>query len=99
MPEATKSLLLKRTVNALKKSTQILTDKIGADNLFQGKTPSLWKLYEDGVSSSFLNSFLTCMEQTRLSYIEGWSSRTTPMAFEFGTCCHWVLEQAYQPNF
>lgn len=66
------------------------------DTLFQGKFRSLWQLYKDGVSSSFLNSFLTCLEQTRLSYVEGWTPRQTPMSFMFGTTNHWILEQAYQ---
>src|SRR5687767_5785188 len=66
-------------------------------DLFRGEQPSLWKFHEHGVTSSFLNSYLTCKEQTRLCYVEGWGSRTVPLAFEFGTACHWILEQAYQP--
>jgi hypothetical protein len=64
-------------------------------SLFQGKHPSLWNFWKDGVSSSFLSYFNTCLEQTRLCYVEGWSSRSVPLAFEFGTCMHWVFEQVY----
>lgn len=69
-----------------------------AKGLFRDEFPSLWNFHEHGVTSSFLNSFLTCREQTRLHYVEGWASRHVPLAFEFGTCCHWILEQAYSPD-
>jgi hypothetical protein len=63
--------------------------------LFRKQYESLWSFWQHGVTSSFLGSFLTCMEQTRLSYVEGWASKTMPLAIEFGSCCHWVLEQGY----
>lgn len=64
--------------------------------LFRGTNKSLWRFWEHGVTSSFLGLYLQCKEQTRLHYCEGWSSRMTPIYFEFGTCCHWVLEMAYK---
>lgn len=64
-------------------------------SLFRGTELSLWDFFRDGVTSSFLNSFMTCREQTRLSYVQGWGSRRVPLAFEFGTCVHWILEQIY----
>jgi hypothetical protein len=68
----------------------------GASDLFQGKTPSLWKFWKDGVTSSFFEKFVQCKEQTKLHYVDGWSGRNIPIGIEFGSCCHWVLEQAYQ---
>lgn len=65
------------------------------DDLFQHKHPSLWKFWEHGVSSSFLNLFMTCREQTRLAFVEGWTSKMNGLPIEFGSCVHWVLEQAY----
>ena len=72
-----------------------LSSVLVESELFRGQARSLWNFWEHGVTSSFLSSFLSCREQTRLSYVEGLTSRHTPLAFEFGTCCHWVLEQAY----
>lgn len=62
---------------------------------FRGIQPSLWNFYKHGVTASFLDSFLTCREQTRLAFVEGWSSRDLSLAIEFGSCCHWMLEQTY----
>jgi hypothetical protein len=64
-------------------------------DLYRGKDPSVWSFWRDGVTSSFLHYFNTCLEQTRLCYVEGWSSRSVPIYFEFGTCMHWVFEQVY----
>lgn len=80
---------LKQPVNSVRLNPQ------AKDNLFRKKDRSLWNFWRDGVSSSFLFNFMTCREQTRLVYVEGWSSRAVPMAFEFGSCMHWVFEQAY----
>lgn len=67
----------------------------GVASLFRGTDKSLWNFWRDGVTSSFLGTFLTCREQCRLHYCEGLQSRSLSLALEFGTCCHWVLEQAY----
>ena len=64
--------------------------------LWQEDKPSVWKFWQDGVSSSLIALFLQCREQFRLSVIEGWKSRTEPIYFGFGTCGHWILKQAYQ---
>lgn len=57
--------------------------------------PSRWDFWKEGVSSSTLGLFLTCREQFRLEMVEGWRSYHTPLAFAFGTCGHWIIEQAY----
>lgn len=56
---------------------------------------SRWNFWEEGVSSSLLNLWLTCREQFRLEVVEGWRSHNTPFYFAFGTCSHWCLQQAY----
>lgn len=67
----------------------------GGGGLFRGKEKSLWDFWKHGVTSSFLDLFLTCREQTRLAYVQGWAAKGLPLAIEFGTCVHWVLEQCY----
>jgi len=68
---------------------------IGKASLWRGRFKSLWNFWEHGVTSSFLNSFLNCLEQTKLHFVDGWGVRGANMAFDFGTCMHWCLEQAY----
>lgn len=59
----------------------------------------MWKFWQHGVTSSFLGSFLSCREQTRLTYVEGLTAQTVPFYFEFGHCMHWCFEQVYgQPK-
>lgn len=62
---------------------------------FRGGPVGVWDLWRDGVTSTFIDSFLTCREQCRLAYVEGLTSRSLPLALEFGTCIHWCLEQIY----
>jgi hypothetical protein len=69
--------------------------KVKSRGTFRGDQPSFWNFWEDGVTASFLDLFLTCREQCRLQYVEGWSSRLVPFYFEFGTAGHYVLEKAY----
>ena len=63
--------------------------------LWREKSKSVWQLWRDGITSSFLATFLSCKEQTRLQYVEGWQGSGAPLAMEFGTCIHWILEQLY----
>lgn len=77
----------------VRQPVQIITS-VKPEGMFRGQ-PSLWNFYKHGVTASFLDSFLTCREQTRLAFVEGWSSRDVSLALEFGSCCHWILEQAY----
>ena len=51
-----------------------------------------WDLYKNGISVSFLQSFLTCQEQCRLKYIEGWMPKKVPLSMQFGSLCHKILE-------
>lgn len=55
-----------------------------------------WNLWKDGVTQSFLKSFLACREQTRLSYVEGWTPTFGTTALSFGSCSHWCLLQIYK---
>lgn len=49
-------------------------------------------LERDGVTYSFLDEFLKCREQARLSYVEGYAQKQLIEAFEFGNCIHGCLE-------
>lgn len=48
-----------------------------------------------GVSATGLELFLTCPEQFRLQYIEGWVSIWPKLPLAYGTYMHWILERAY----
>jgi len=52
-------------------------------------------LYRDGVSQSFINKFLTCKEQCRLEYVEGWTPKKEPIWFTYGKLIHHVLSKCY----
>lgn len=56
--------------------------------------PPFWK-WEDGLTQSFINSWLQCTETTRLRYLEGWKPRKKSPWFEFGTVFHYCIEQAF----
>ena len=63
--------------------------------LFQGEHPSRWSFWDDGVSSSLLAKWLTCREQFRLEFVEGYRQMKDPIYISFGTLGHWILERAY----
>lgn len=54
-----------------------------------------WDLYRDGLSQSLIQKFLSCRQQCRLEYFEGWTKQKQPLYFKFGTCVHWVLAEIY----
>lgn len=58
-------------------------------------TPAKWNIYRDGISQSFINSFLQCKYSTYLDFVLGWTPKRTSFYFEFGSCIHYVLEKAY----
>jgi len=60
----------------------------------EANTP-LWTLERNGVTQSFLHSFLKCREQTRLAYVEGLTSHKPSKPKEQGSCGHWVLSKLY----
>jgi hypothetical protein len=92
--QAALSVIAKRAKSV--KTEQALSFRKGGP-LFRGTEPSMWDFWKHGVTSSFLGTFLSCREQTRLAFVQGWSSKTLSLAIEFGTCMHWILEQAYSP--
>lgn len=51
----------------------------------------LWDLGRDGLTQGAIELFLECREQFRLKYLEGWSSKKSSDALEFGSCFHDVL--------
>lgn len=55
----------------------------------------LWNFYRDGVTQSFINMFQTCRLQTKLYYVDGWTSKKIPVWWHFGSCVHYVLSRAY----
>jgi hypothetical protein len=57
-----------------------------------------WNFYQDGITQSFMRSFLHCKMQCFLSYVEGWSSDHEPIWFTYGKAFHYVLEQAYKSD-
>lgn len=70
-----------------------------ATALFGKPTPILndrWKLYRDGLTASFLSTWLDCREQCRLSYCNGWSSKFSSMPLEFGTAFHHIFEHVFK---
>ena len=52
-----------------------------------------WNLYEDGITHTMMDTFLTCPHQCYLSYIEGWRSDRFSYAIEFGDLFHTILEK------
>lgn len=54
-----------------------------------------WDFYRDGISQSLIQKFLSCRQQCRLEYYEGWTKVKQPLFFKFGTCVHWVLAEIY----
>lgn len=90
MPTATKPLIVKPKAPAI-------TVKKAAIQLPSGFAHTkFWNLYKHGLTASSIEKWLSCHEQFRLTYVEGWSSHNVSMAIEFGSCVHWVLEQVYQ---
>jgi hypothetical protein len=47
---------------------------------------------KDGITYSFLDEWLLCKEQARLSYVEGWASSNFSTALTFGIVFHDCLE-------
>ena len=58
-------------------------------------TESLWNPYTDGVTYSLLSKFTACRERTRLSYVEGWTSKNFNVPLEFGNIFHLLKEWKY----
>lgn len=56
--------------------------------------PPVWTL-EHGITQSFIDAFLTCREQCRLRYVEGWRKTTLSKPLLDGNIGHYVLERAY----
>ena len=55
------------------------------------KTP-FRNVQKDGVTYSFLDEWLMCREQARLSYVEGWSKQGLAVPLDFGLAFHDCLE-------
>ena len=56
------------------------------------RTTPFRNIPKDGVTYSFLDEWLMCREQARLSYVEGWSSRGLAVPLDFGIAFHDCLE-------
>lgn len=50
-----------------------------------------WDLWRDGVTFSFISSFLECREQTRLAYCELLNRKDDAYPLMYGSLIHWVL--------
>ncbi len=57
--------------------------------------PPIWNLYRDGVTQSLITKWLECAKQCELEYYYGWTSIGKSEPLEFGSVCHYILEQAY----
>jgi hypothetical protein len=75
------------SIKSAKKPTQFYPWKLD-------QAKSKWNLWEHGVTSSFLNCWVEDREHARKNYVEGYRGGTN-LAFEYGTCNHWILEQTY----
>jgi hypothetical protein len=63
---------------------------------YSDKTPR-WLLH-DGISNNGLKLWLTCKEQFRLKYVEGWRRPQSPKkAADFGTMFHKLVEYGLSP--
>lgn len=69
--------------------------KVKQDSQPIQRQPYAYDLYRDGVTQSFINKFLTCKEQCRLEYVEGWTPRKEPIWFTYGKLIHEVLSKSY----
>lgn len=85
-----------RVVRVMKPVTLTVDTSSSTQHLWQGKHPSVWSFWREGVSSSIISMWLTSLEEARLKLVKGLRSRSEPIYFAFGTCIHWVLEQAYE---
>jgi hypothetical protein len=78
-----------------RKSAKAALPSVDPRSLFRGTKKSLWNFWEHGVTSSFVDRFQDCRRQTELTYVEGYTSRSISEGLEFGTLCHYILEQVY----
>lgn len=53
----------------------------------------MWKI-EDGITQSFLRSFLTCKRQCYIQYIEGLVPQKTSIKFLFGSMSHYIISES-----
>lgn len=58
------------------------------------KQKPLWSPYVHGVTQGFLDTWLTCREQARLKYLDGWAATLDSEPILFGDCFHFLLEQS-----
>lgn len=90
---------LKRPKPKLKARDIIAVAKLlGRDReaeLFRCRIPSLWQFWKHGITSSLVGTWLECREQAKLYYVDGWTPLGSPLAIEYGSCCHWILERVY----
>lgn len=72
------------------------TITVDRDNLFRGTEPSFWRLYSDGVTSTFADLYINNdPQQVYWKYVRGYSGPDTSLPLEFGSCCHKIREWAY----
>lgn len=51
-----------------------------------------WNPYTGGITQTGISLFLACREQFRLKYVEGWSSKGSSAALDFGSLVHDCME-------
>lgn len=76
-------------------SLEALENVDAARHLFRGTEESLWSPFRDGFTASSMSMWLTDRVQFYFHYVKGLGGTGTPIGMAFGSCCHWVLEQAY----
>lgn len=55
-----------------------------------------YDIWKHGISFQFISLFLTCREQCRLKYVEGWRSRDRKLPFEQGSLIGSILNSVYR---
>ncbi len=55
--------------------------------------PAGWDLWKDGVTYSFIASYLACREQTRLAFCEMLRKKEDAYPLSYGSCIHWCLAE------
>jgi hypothetical protein len=62
----------------------------------QNRYRGFWDLYKHGITASAATLFMQDPEAFDLTYCQGYSARSVPIALEFGSCVHDILETSYK---
>lgn len=57
------------------------------------RSSDIWDFQRDGLSPSYINTFLRCREEFRLATVEGYREKSYDFSIEFGNIWHWLHDQ------